>query len=117
MLWILTSSSGVLSFPLVLCECSSVLEGGGALWHDAMPTAGELSPSGLAGRKKQREGASRHPEKGLGRPQSSSKPPNNSLVVVTCLGDYLKPLQHELGNKAPVVFSVIPKKILLVFNR
>lgn len=76
-----------------------------------------LSPSGLAGRKKQREGASRHPEKGLGRPQSSSKPPNNSLVVVTCLGDYLKPLQLELGNKAPVVFSVIPKKILLVFNR
>lgn len=48
-------------------------------------------------------------------------PPLNHITIpllwVTCLGNYLKPLQNELGNKAPVVFSVIPKKILLVFNR
>lgn len=41
---------------------------------------------------------------------------HNSLIMVMCLGNYLKPFQHELGNKAPVVFSAIPKNSL-VFNR
>ena len=112
------SSSDVLSFPSVLCECSSILEGGGVSWHDAKPAAGGfVTPRVWRGENTKRrcQPAPVHPEKGLCRPQSSCKPNNNSFVV-TCLGNYLKPL-HELGNKAPVVFSVIPKKILLVFNR
>lgn len=74
---------------------------------------------GWQGRRTQGKVAASTRSSGEGSLQTSvlTSPHNNSLVVVACLGNYLKPLQHELGNKAPVVFSVIPKKILLVFNR
>ena len=44
---------------------------------------------------------------------AAGRPP----ALIPRVGNYVQPLQRDLGNKAPVVFSVIPKKILLVFNR
>lgn len=91
-----------------------VLGGGDAPWEDAEPGAGGLSRIKTQGKV---------PSSPCSSMEVSLQPPvltqaqNNSLVVVLCLGNYLKPSQHELGNKAPVVFSVIPRKILLVFNR
>lgn len=69
--------------------CGSTKAFGGALCH-----------AGLVGQSR-------------GTQLDAGRPP----ALIPRVGNYVQPLQRDLGNKAPVVFSVIPKKILLVFNR